>query len=64
MMLVTETEREVLIRACDSKTAFLSKDEANRTIHNIRKHRGQNMAAYRCQLCECWHLTTQKSEKS
>lgn len=54
---------EARARTCYEKAAYLTKDEANRTIHHIRKHRGQNMSAYRCPICRCWHLTTQKAQR-
>lgn len=61
-MLATEDPHDFVARMCEEKTAFLTKDEANRMVHIIRKHRREYMAAYRCQICDCFHLTKQKTQ--
>jgi hypothetical protein len=58
------SKKEARLRACEEKEAFLSRDEANRVIHVIRKQGGAKLQSYNCQFCQCWHLTKGENNES
>lgn len=39
-----------------AKTRFPSEAEANRFALQVRLEHGNDLAAYRCELCGGWHL--------
>lgn len=47
-------------RMCTEKAAFLTKDEAKRAKHSMRKETGMKLSVYRCSNCHCWHFTSIK----
>ncbi len=48
-----------IARMCTEKAAFLTKDEAKRMKHAVRKSTGKKVSVYQCLNCRCWHFTSQ-----
>lgn len=45
-------------KACEKKTPYLTKDEAKRAKHTLRKTNGRRVSIYQCPYCQCWHFTS------
>lgn len=43
---------------CNEKASYISKDEAKRQKHYVRKRTGRKVSVYRCEFCKCWHFTS------
>ena len=46
----------------EGKIKFKSPNEAYRRGVIIKKNRGCNIRAYKCQHCDGWHLTSQRDK--
>jgi hypothetical protein len=51
-----------IARMCTEKAAFLTKDEAKRMKHAVRKASGKKVSVYPCPNCRCYHFTSQTEQ--
>ncbi len=61
-MIQTTLESRDIRRMCLEKAAFLTKDEAKRAKHSMRKTTGMKLSVYHCPNCKCWHFTSLKEQ--
>ena len=56
--LSSRKEAALRLKACESKTRYSSRGEAEEAIRLCAEHGTRGLHCYRCSYCNGWHLTS------